>query len=68
MHERIHECIDGERARDELSASERAQLVALEATIGSVSGRFLAGMVPDLSARIMARVAEIWAHHRRRGA
>jgi len=68
MHERIHECIDGERPRDELSAPERAQLAALEEAIRSVAARLLAGAVPDLSARIMARVAEIWAHHRHGGA
>lgn len=59
MHHRIHECMDGERAREELSAEESRELAALEAAIGSVSDSLRDGAAPDLSARVMARVAEI---------
>jgi hypothetical protein len=59
MDSPIHDCIDGDRDRDELTAQERRELAALEALIGAVAQPLRTAPVPDLSARVMARVAVI---------
>jgi hypothetical protein len=59
MDSPIHDCIDGHRDRDELTARERRELAALEALIGAVTQPLRTAPAPDLSARVMARVAEI---------
>jgi hypothetical protein len=55
----IHDCLDGERPREELSVEERDELAALEAAIALVVDPLRAAPAPDLSARVLARVAEL---------
>jgi hypothetical protein len=58
MESPIHDSLDGKRSRDELSLEERDELAALEATIGLIADRLRSAPVPDLSAGVMARIAE----------
>lgn len=62
MDHSIHDCLDGERTRDELTARERDEIDALEAVISAVASPLRAVAAPDLSGLVMTRVAN--ARHR----
>jgi hypothetical protein len=59
MDRTLHDYIDGELARDELTAAQGDELESLEAAIRAVVSPLREAAAPDLSARVMARVAEI---------
>jgi hypothetical protein len=55
---RVHACLDGEIPREALTPAERAELAALEATLGEAAGALRAAPAPDLVARVMASLPE----------
>jgi hypothetical protein len=59
MNERLHACLDGELARDDLNAAERLELDALEADIGRAVHSLRAATAPDLHAAVMRRVGAL---------
>jgi hypothetical protein len=50
---RIHACLDGELSRDELTASERSELEALERVLGRAAARERERPTADLRARVL---------------
>ncbi len=56
MNDRIHACLDGELARDDLSPAERARLAEIEEALGSVVDRLRAAPTPDLTSAVMRRL------------
>lgn len=56
MNDRIHACLDGDLARDDLSPAERIRLVELEEALGAVVDQLRAVPVPDLTAAVMSRL------------
>lgn len=56
MSDRIHACLDGDLARDDLSPAERARLVELEEALGAVVDQLRATPAPDLTAAVMSRL------------
>ncbi|HEX6589414.1 MAG TPA: glycogen-binding domain-containing protein [Longimicrobiales bacterium] len=59
MNERIHQVLDGELARDQLTREEQAMLADYEATIAAASHALPRHVAPDLTARVMARVGAL---------
>jgi hypothetical protein len=59
MDHRIHEVLDGMRARADITPGESDELAAMESVIDSVAGPLISAPVPNLSGRVMARVAEM---------
>ena len=59
MNERIHQVLDGELARDQLTREEQALLADYEATIAAASHALPRHVAPDLAARVMARVGAL---------
>ncbi|HEX2095225.1 MAG TPA: glycogen-binding domain-containing protein [Longimicrobiaceae bacterium] len=53
MNDRIHACLDGDLARDDLSPEERARLAELEGVLGPVVDSLRALPTPDLTAAVM---------------
>lgn len=56
MNDRIHACLDGELARDDLSPAERARLAEIEEALGSVVAQLRAAPTPDLTFAVMRRL------------
>jgi hypothetical protein len=57
--QRINEVVDGEATLEALSPSERERLVALTAVLRAATEPLRTAPVPDLSASVMARIAEL---------
>jgi hypothetical protein len=53
MSDRIHACIDGDLAPDDLRPEERAALAEMEEVVGSVVGHLRSLPAPDLTAAVM---------------
>lgn len=53
MNDRIHACLDGDLARDDLSPAEREALAEMEQAVGAVVARLRALPAPDLRATVM---------------
>lgn len=56
MNERIHQVLDGELSRDQLTRHEQAMLAEYEATIAAAAHAVPRHVAPDLTAGIMARI------------
>jgi hypothetical protein len=53
MNHRLHDCLDGELPREDLSPVERARLEALETALEDAVAPLRAAPVPDLTGRVM---------------
>jgi hypothetical protein len=58
MDRLLHDALDGEHRRDDLSPAERAQLESLETMIATVTRPLRMASAPDLSGRVLARIAQ----------
>jgi hypothetical protein len=58
MQNRINEVLDGDRDATGLSSAQRDELASREAAIERAAGALRSVEAPDLTARVMARVAE----------
>ena len=59
MNERIHQVLDGDLSRGELTPAEQARLAEYEATLGAVGASVPRYDAPDLTASVMARIAAL---------
>jgi hypothetical protein len=59
MDHKLHDILDGSRSRDELSLEEAEALAEFEAAIDSLVQPLLSVQAPDLSGRVLARVAAL---------
>lgn len=57
--DRIHACLDGEIAREDLSPDEITRLKAYESTIAEATAMYAEQPVPDLTGRIMASLPPV---------
>jgi hypothetical protein len=64
MTDRLHAWLDGELPLDALTEQERADALALEATIAAAAARFRDVPVPDLTGRVMAALPAVEAQSR----
>jgi hypothetical protein len=64
MTDRLHAWLDGELPLDALTEQERADALALEATIAAAAARFRDAPVPDLTGRVMAALPAAEARSR----
>ena len=59
MNGRIHQVLDGELSRDQLTRQEQALLADYEATIAATAHAMPRHVAPDLTAGVMARIGAI---------
>jgi hypothetical protein len=59
MNERVNAYLDGELALEELTAEERAEAAAFEATVAEVRRALDGGFARGMDARVMSRIAEL---------
>lgn len=59
MHTRIHDVLDGNLGRSELTAGERAELEELEGFLEESLALFREAEAPDLTPRVMGRIREM---------
>lgn len=57
MNERIHQVLDGELPREQLTRQEQSMLAEYEATIAAAAHALPRHVAPDLTAGVMSRIA-----------